>query len=205
MPRAKNTSLMSLAIMSLLDERPMHPYEIASLMKERGITYSIKLDVGNLYAAMNSLLSEGLIAVKEIRREGNLPERTVYELTRNGVESCRALLRDILREPKKEYPRFIAGLSFIVHLEPGEVAELLAARISELRLRMGREQAETDAARSGGVDEIYLLEAQYSLRLLEAELAWTQELRESILAGKLTKTTATGIQWRVLSGSSDVH
>lgn len=203
MPRNKNANIMALAIMSLLDERPMHPYEIASLMKKRGITYSIKLNTGNLYATINSLLSEGLITVKETEREGNLPERTVYELTPAGVESCRAFLREILRKPEKEYPRFTAGLSFIAHLAPKEVAVLLADRVVELKRRAEREHAETESARAEGIDELFLIETRYSYRMLEAELKWVEELQGALASGSLTIHTKKGIQWRAIADVRD--
>lgn len=200
MPRGKNENLMALAVMSLLDERPMHPYEIASLMRKRGITYSIKLNTGNLYATISSLLSEGLIAVRETGREGNLPERTVYELTPTGVTSCQALLRETLKKPVKEYPRFMAGLSFLAHLAPTEVVNLLADRVVELKRRAEAERAETESARAQGVEELFLIETSFSRRMLEAEIEWTEELQKSLTRGDLTVRTRKGIQWRATSG-----
>lgn len=78
-------NLLGLAVLSLLRERPMHPYEISTLMRERGLSTSIKLNYGSLYSVIEGLRAKGLIAVKATEREGNHPERTVYEVTEAGV------------------------------------------------------------------------------------------------------------------------
>src|SRR5271157_1979979 len=189
MPRKKSQNLMWLAVLALLDERPMHPYEIATLMKKRGISYSIKLNFGTLYATIVTLLAEGYISIKETSREGNLPERTVYQLTPAGTDFCRSFLQDILQNPAKEYPRFAAGLSFVTHLAPFEVAALLSERVSKLQRRMDLELAEFEVARSEGVNDLFLIETTYSLAMAEAELAWIKSLQADISNRKLVVRT----------------
>jgi len=191
MPRSKNENLMSLAVMSLLDGRPMHPYEMSSLMKNWGLTYSIKLNTGNLYATISSLVSEGLLSVRE-----------VDQLTAAGVAFCKALLRDIIGKPVKEYPRFVAGLSFMSHLPPAEVEDLLENRLAELKSRKEAERAGTEEARSRGIDELFLVEMDYSLHMLEAEIQWTEKLRKAVSRGEMTVRTRKGIQWRATDGDA---
>ena len=68
---AKKTRLanpLALAVLALLFERPMHPYEMAATMKERHKEDSIKLRYGSLYTVIDLLLARGLIAAKEISR-----------------------------------------------------------------------------------------------------------------------------------------
>src|SRR5713101_6908579 len=78
-PRLANP--LALAVLALLFERPMHPYEMAATMKERHKEESIKLRYGSLYTVIDMLLARGLIAAKETLRDGKRPERTVYALT----------------------------------------------------------------------------------------------------------------------------
>src|SRR6202043_3830917 len=72
---------LALAILVLLYERPMHPYEMATTMRERRKESSIKLNYGSLYTVIEQLLRQHFIAVREILRAGKRPEKTVYELT----------------------------------------------------------------------------------------------------------------------------
>src|SRR5207302_3758862 len=75
---------LALAVMALLHERPMHPYEIACTMRRRHLEESIKLNYGALYHMVDTLQHAGLIASVETERAGRRPERTVYALTAAG-------------------------------------------------------------------------------------------------------------------------
>src|SRR5262245_43942842 len=83
---ARPTNPLALAVLALLFERPMHPYEMAATLKERHKEESIKLRHGSLYAVIETLVKRGDIAPKETSRAGNRPERTVYELTPSGLD-----------------------------------------------------------------------------------------------------------------------
>jgi DNA-binding PadR family transcriptional regulator len=124
----KRSNPLALAVLVFLFERPMHPYEMAATLRERHKEESIKLRYGSLYTVIGLLESSGLIRPKETTRDGNRPERTVYELTPAGEEEMREWMREILRTPVKEFPQFEAGLSLLPALPPEEAAELLDAR-----------------------------------------------------------------------------
>jgi DNA-binding PadR family transcriptional regulator len=47
-------SPLALAVLALLYERPMHPYEMASTLKERREEESIKLRYGSLYTVIDA-------------------------------------------------------------------------------------------------------------------------------------------------------
>ncbi len=46
MAKRKISNLLALAVLSLLTERPMHPYEVSAVMRQRGLADSIKLNYG---------------------------------------------------------------------------------------------------------------------------------------------------------------
>jgi DNA-binding PadR family transcriptional regulator len=159
---------LALAVLVLLFERPMHPYEMAATLKLRNKEQSIKLRYGSLYTVIESLHGTGLIAVRETVREGRRPERTVYELTPSGTERMRAWLRELLATPAKEYPQFEAALSLMPALPPEEAVALLETR----RTRLGESAEELRAtveAVAGMVEPLYLVEIDYRLALIEAE------------------------------------
>ena len=62
----------------------MHPYEMATVMRQRGKQQSIKLNYGSLYTVVQSLAKAGFIVAQETEREGRRPERTVYRLDPSG-------------------------------------------------------------------------------------------------------------------------
>src|ERR1700716_3424767 len=87
---------LALAVMNLLMERPMHPYEMKTKMKERGPAQGIKLKGGSIYDTVERLEEGGFIQAQATSREGRRPERTVYAITEAGRDEIMAWLRGLL-------------------------------------------------------------------------------------------------------------
>lgn len=181
----KVSNPLALAIMALLFERPMHPYEMISTMRERGKHESVRLKYSSLYSVVEALEREGLIFPLETRREGRRPERTIYGLTEAGRSDFLWWLRELVREPVKEYTQFAAGLSFIPALPPEEAAALLEERVRLLEEEVGEMRSRLDEAEGHGVARLFLVEHEHELVLREAELGWVRELVHEIRAGTL--------------------
>jgi DNA-binding PadR family transcriptional regulator len=178
----KNTRLsnpLALAVLVLLFERPMHPYEMAATLKERHKEASIKLRYGSLYTVIELLLRHGYIAAKETEREGKRPERTVYALTPAGDVEMRDWLSDMLSTPVKEFPQFEAALSLMPAIAPERAVELLAARV--VRLDREIERVKTALATiAAGVPRLFLIEADFYITGLEAERNFVDALAKQI-------------------------
>ena len=80
-------NLWALTLLSLLRERPMHPYEMQRLIRQRRKDEFLDLKRGSLYHAIGGIQREGLIVPTEISRQGKRPERTVYRLTETGAST----------------------------------------------------------------------------------------------------------------------
>jgi DNA-binding PadR family transcriptional regulator len=61
------SNLLALAVLALLFERPMHPYEMAATLKQRNKDKSIKIRYGSLYTVIEQLSKRGLIVAGEPR------------------------------------------------------------------------------------------------------------------------------------------
>lgn len=183
--KRKVSNPLALAVMALLYERAMHPYEMVSLMRERGKHESVRLRYSSLYSVVGALERRGLISPLGTRREGRRPERTVYGLTEEGQAEFLDWLRELLGRPVKEYTQFTAGLSFMAALPPEEVLELLGNRIRLLEREVGEARSQLNSATAGGLPRLFLVEAEHELALKEAELNWVRELVGEIEAGTL--------------------
>ena len=183
--RRSITNPLALAVLACLHERPMHPYEMAATMRERGKEQSIKLNYGSLYTVVDSLAKNGLIEAVEARREGRRPERTVYRLTGAGRTRLDAWMSQLLAEPVKEYPQFEAALSLMPVLHPDTVLELLRTRTRILQQEIARARVMLAAARRAGLPRLLLIEGEYHVALQETELSWVENLADELEAGTL--------------------
>lgn len=186
--RRQVSNPLALAVLVCLSERPMHPYEMATTLRERGKDQSIKLNYGSLYTVVEALQQHGLIAAQETERAGRRPERTVYRLTDPGRMEMIDWVSELLGRPIKEYTHFEAGLSLALALPPEDVAALLVARCNALELEISQLHSLLNLfqlSEQRGLKRVHLIESEYQLAMREAELAWTRNLAAEIAAGTL--------------------
>src|SRR5262245_65702923 len=131
-------SPLSMVVLALACEEPMHPYRMQQLIVERGKDHVANVAQRNsIYQTIDALLRAGLIAVRETSREENRPERTIYEATDEGRSTLRAWLRTVLSTPAREFPDFPAALALIdPGMKPAELKGLLETRIAALEARL---------------------------------------------------------------------
>ncbi len=176
---------LALAVMNLLVEHPMHPYEMKSKMKERGHDQVIRLKGGSIYDTVERLESGGFIQAQETSREGRRPERTVYAITETGREEIMAWLRELLAQPVNEYPQFGAALAFFAALDQDEVVRLLKVRTTLLEGQAAGEEKQLKIFIEMGLPRLFLVEGEYGVAMKRAEVDWVRKLIVEIEGGRL--------------------
>jgi DNA-binding PadR family transcriptional regulator len=179
-----------LAVLVCLNERPMHPYEVASTLRQRATQRSVRLNYGALYRVVESMAKRGLIEPKETERAGRLPERTIYQLTDAGRVEIHDWLAELLSTPVVEYPQFVAGLSFLIALPPEEAVELLEHRLRELTLEEAEAGAVHEVVQKHGLPRLLWIEEEYRDRVRTAEIEFVRSLLRDIRSGALD-----GVEW----------
>ncbi len=182
---AAEVSTLALSILELLDERPMHPYELASTMRERHQDEFIRLNFGSLYHTVEVLERNGWIVPTEREKEGRRPERTIYKLTNPGRDILVRVVSDILAQPRREYPHFAAGLMFMHHLAAPEAAEHLRSRSAALKALTEKLSRIMGELRTEGVSRLALIELEHKIAMLDAERRWVNNLEKEINDGRL--------------------
>jgi DNA-binding PadR family transcriptional regulator len=187
MPARNRSNPLALAVLVCIAERPMHPYEVATTLRQRQKHESVRLNYGSLYGVVESLERRGLIVAQETRRSGRLPERTVYRLTEAG------------RIEVHDYPAFQAALSFLPALPPDDVTELLAERAQYLESELAQAAAARELVEKQGLPRLFWVEAEFGAVLREAELGYVRSLMRDIESGALDGTA----WWREMHARAD--
>ena len=187
MARRRPSNMLALALLALLSERPMHPYEMSTTLRERSKETSIKLNYGSLYTVVESLARAGLIRARETVREGRRPERTIYEITEKGRTELYDWLSELVAVPVKEFTRFEAALAHLAVLSPAEAVRLLTERRGRLQIVIERDQAAYELATRAGLPRLFSIEGEYTAALAEAEIRFLDrllaEIRDRTLSG----------------------
>jgi len=184
MKRRRVGSMLALAVLAVVLERPLHPYEMASVLRSRGKDQDMPIKWGSLYTVVGNLEKHGLIEVVGNERSGARPERTVYRITDAGREELTDWVRELIGTPEREQPRFEAGLSVLGVLSPAEAIALLRTRREALQSQVDGQRAAL-AGTAGDVPRIFLIEDEYDLAIRTAELTWLDGLLAELADGTL--------------------
>jgi DNA-binding PadR family transcriptional regulator len=174
---------LALAVLALLFERPMHPYEMGVLLRQRHKEESIKFRYGSLYTVIELLLRRGFIAARETGRDGRRPERTVYEITEPGRDELQTWMADLVGDPIKEYPQFEAALALLPVLRPEEAVALLRRRLQRIEQNSAALARELQVVGGPNFPPLFLVETEYRLALAEAEQHFVADLIRRIENG----------------------
>jgi len=177
-------NLWSLTVLVFLRLKPMHPYELQSIIRLTHKDDFLQLNPGSLYNSIERLLQPGLIEVAETTRSGRRPERTIYRLTPEGWAEAKKWLLELLETPAPDSIWFYAALSFLPAIPPPEAVEQLAKRVVNLKREIGnyRFALRTVAPRVGRLN---LIEVEYALALRNAEVRWVKAIIAELKTGKL--------------------
>jgi DNA-binding PadR family transcriptional regulator len=179
--KRKVANLMGLAVLATVVQRPMHRYEMASVMRARGKDRDMDIKWGSLYTVVQNLERNGYLETIGVTRQGARPERTVYQITDAGRDELIAWTRELIAESEAEHTRFVAGLSVLAVLSPQDVVELLRRRLERLTQAVDSLTALLETA--SDVPRLFLIEDEYRIAMTRAEADWVRSLLDELMAG----------------------
>jgi DNA-binding PadR family transcriptional regulator len=176
----KVSNPLALTVLSYLSRGPMHPYDMVRTLRDNADGRSVKFTPASVYMVVQQLAKAGFVAEHETLRTGMRPERTTYAMTKAGREEWHHWLRELIEDPRHEYPQFVVALSLLAALPPGEVADLLRERAHRVAQVRAETQAMINEAVAGGLAPLFLVDEEYRVALLDAETAFLERLIERI-------------------------
>ena len=190
-------NLWSLTVLCFLRERPMHPYEMQRLIRQRHKDEFLDLKPGSLYHAIDRLQRANLIEPVETSRDGKRPERTVYRLTELGEREVLDWLRELLAQPVREKSQFLAAMSHVAHLPPEDARDQLKERANRLEVAIVALNAVLQSL-SARLPRVVLVEAEYARA--SCWLCWrigTWRLRRSKVRARTNRRRRTTVLKRL--------
>ncbi len=176
---------LGVSVLALLRERPMHGYEMFQTLTTRRDARILKVRPGSLYHVVARLAEENLIRSTATGRDGNRPERTIFEITQSGIDALTSGVRDLVATPVNEFPRFVAGLAELDNLDRDSAVAAVRSRVAALEAELadmvtGRESAATPA--------MHLTVLDYLTATTQTKLDWLRDFADTLESG--------GVGWR---------
>jgi DNA-binding PadR family transcriptional regulator len=176
---------LAMAVLELLLEKPMHPYEMAQVLRTRHIEARANVKPGSLYHAVERLESHGHIEVVDTQREGRRPERTVYGVTEAGRDAFLARAKAMIGTVVPEYPEYASGLSALNELDREDALAELRTRALKLQAEAAADEVIMDSLVAKPLPAVYWLDVKFIAARRAFELAWTNQLIEDITTGRV--------------------
>lgn len=132
-----------LLILGIVRREPMHGYRLWELLAE--VPTGVRLTRSNAYRILDSLEKRGLVSMT-VEREGNRPERRVYEISAKGEREFQRMIRESLgQDAGSDLPNTIA-LNYLDLLPASEAIALLKRRLEVIQSRVDEFSGLSDAA-----------------------------------------------------------
>jgi DNA-binding PadR family transcriptional regulator len=176
-------SALSVVVLGMLSEGPLHPYAMSRRIKERAYDRLPGVKVSSLYDTVRRLDAAGLIRADVPHRSGNRPERTPFTITTAGRDELQAWIHRTLSD-EHDPDGLPAALSFMYSLGRERVVDVLKGREARMSAALDTDQA--DLTRSATDNPIFVSEHQYQLARRRAERDWLARFLDELDNGLIS-------------------
>jgi DNA-binding PadR family transcriptional regulator len=168
------------AILGLLNQQPMHGYELFQQFEGGTIGQIVHLEMSQMYAFLKKLERLDYI-VPRVEPQGVRPPRKVFHLTETGHETFFSWLAQPVEKPRDIRILFLIKLYFMQQFQPQQVATLVEQQICACQRFLNHLEAKQLVSRQyneeGFLDHVVLRSRIYQTRSL---LDWLHELQTEV-------------------------
>ncbi len=172
-------------VLSVLNEQPMHPYEVLCRLTKRRDDRLVRLNPGAVYHAIDRLGRDGYVVESGVDRAGNRPERTTYTITGAGREALSRRAGELVSEHGGDYPPFPVGLALIHDLSAAEAVDRLRARRQAIAQSIEGSREQLDSVVARGLPRRFVLDGYYEIHQAEAAIEWLDATLAAIESGEI--------------------
>ena len=170
-------SKLAALILGILSEKERNPYDITKMLNEMNTRKWLPLADSTVYATINNLKKKGLINGR-IEKSGNLPEKTIYNITLEGEREFHSSITTYLEEDASASSAFDIGILLMHNLSKPEILAKLKKKLERLESNfyLIRKQIVLLEMDSSKVAFTSLAMLKHRSHLLEAEIKTVKEL-----------------------------
>ena len=195
LPRVKRVDLTTpdLVVLSLLDERPRHGYEVNGELERRQVRDWAGVSRPQVYYSLDKLARLHLVRTTANDEPATGPDRHVFETTREGRAALADALEQIDWTTGRDRPPFLTWMALSWRAKPGVFAAQLRRRREFLARELARERATLRDVRAEVGHPFHEAVWMLSLmiRQLETELGWLKRVeRQASRRGPAQRTPA---------------
>jgi DNA-binding PadR family transcriptional regulator len=174
-----------LVVLSLLAERPMHGYEVASELRNRDVEDWAGISRPQIYYSLKKLHAQRLIKLRREAPERGGADRRVFAPTEAGLAALQEALGRSTWATERPPTPFVTWMVLAIHASPRAIRAMFERRRAYVAQQLTRERATLSAfARDAGPTvPIGRALVTLAIREFELELGWLEEAERACLQG----------------------
>ena len=177
-------SKIAFLVLGLIAEKPLNPYQIKKLLEKLAMNEVFPMSSSSIYAAINGLVKKKFVLGRKAK-QGNMPEKTIYSITKQGEEVLKKTLTAYLSDTEKIFSEFDIAITLACHLERDLALDTLMKHKLALEKEIAKRKRQYEAYREAGwMPYTGLIRRMHYIHKREAELKTIEELRRNIRIDK---------------------
>jgi len=167
------------ALIGLLLEEPMYPYQIEKVVQFRDMRSWTEISMSSIYKVLSKLEEKGFVESEVTLSDENKPQK-VFSVTEEGKDAMREKVMELVSKPEFMKWRVDVGtynLDILTEKEMGAALRDYEKGLQELLKGYGDLE---EYMRGEGCSEWRIAVAVRPQFLLEAELEWSRSFREKM-------------------------
>ena len=168
------------AILGLLENQPMHGYEMFQQFKNGAMGQIVRLEMSQMYAFLKKLERLDYIEA-QLETQGSRPPRKIFHLTTKGRQAFFRWLKEPVERPREIRILFLIKLYFVQQLIPKEIGSLIDQQIVSCQNFLNHLESQhlipLETSDGAFFDHVVLRGRIYQTRSL---LDWLRELQQQL-------------------------
>lgn len=166
-------------LLGLLNEKPMHGYEIEQEITQRDMRYWTEISISMIYKLLKKLEEKGLVKVKINLTDNNVAQK-INIITIKGKKALKERVQEIISEPEHMRWQMDLGINNLNVLNKKEITDGLTSYIKKLeKLVSGYQELEKYLAKEK-CPAFRLALSHRPQYLFEAEIEWVKNYIERL-------------------------
>lgn len=121
-----------LVVLGLLNEMPMHGYQLYHEIDKRNMEAWAQVNLASVYNTLDRLRRAKMVEAKK-EKPGRMPEREVFHITRQGKRKLASLVEEAITDDRMPENNFCVGIAFLLGLTKRRALECLEIKRKRMR------------------------------------------------------------------------
>lgn len=177
--KRESYSIIDMVVLGILLQEPMNAYRLAQFVEQKSVTRLVKLSTPAIYKSSKRLFEQGNLS-GELKRDGEAPEKMMYNVTKSGEARFGELMSHFASTITPFYFDINSVVYSLDRLDFNQGLKLIDTYTSEILAMQDWLVPHSQEAQALATFGSRMIVKQY-LMVVNVLVEWVKELREEFI------------------------